>query len=108
MKLIRERSIADRQEALNLAFLSFRRENDAVEGEEMNMANVEDIRNALKLLRPHYNDAKVSIICVLNIFRIVLEQSNFTWISYTTIYCIPMTVDRCASTDCGSKRRRKN
>jgi hypothetical protein len=60
MKLIRERSIADRQEALNLAFLAFRRGNDAVEGEEMNVADVEDIRKALKLLRPHYNDAKVS------------------------------------------------
>ena len=70
MKLIRERSFADRQEALNLAFLALRNKNDmdSHEGiissntETANLANVKDIRVALQLLRPHYNDAKVSAL----------------------------------------------
>lgn len=84
MKLIRERSIADRQEALNLAFLAFRRKNDAVEGEEMNVANVEDIRKGLKLLRPHYNDAKVSI-CILYTFFVLHSSKAFVSGSHVII-----------------------
>ena len=58
MKLIRERSFSDRQEALNLAFLALRRENVMGEDDE-NQADIKDVRNVLKLLRPHYDDEKV-------------------------------------------------
>ena len=55
MKLIRERSFADRQEALNLAFLALSRENVT----HVNQVDMKDLRKVLKLLRPHYNDEKV-------------------------------------------------
>ena len=58
MKLIRERSSADRQEALNLAFLALRNK-DGANGEDANIVDTRDIRKAFTLLRPHYNDAKV-------------------------------------------------
>lgn len=58
MKLIRERSFADRQEALNLAFLALSREN-ATHDNDVNQVDMKDIRKVLKLLRPHYNDEKV-------------------------------------------------
>lgn len=61
MKLIRERSLADRQEALNLAFLALRNNSDN-EGNDSNLADVTDIRKTLTLLRPHYNDAKIDVL----------------------------------------------
>ena len=61
MKLIRERSLADRQEALNSAFLALRDKSDTTAGSnDVHLADVNNIREALKILRPHYNDAKVS------------------------------------------------
>ncbi len=58
MKLIRERSFADRQEALNLAFLALRKE-DLTDENGANQVDMRDIRKVMKLLRPHYNDEKV-------------------------------------------------
>lgn len=60
MKLIRERSLADRQEALNLAFLALRNRSDNDESDS-SLVDVKDIRKALQILRPHYNDAKVRL-----------------------------------------------
>lgn len=73
MKLIRERSITDRQEALNLAFLALRKKN-SFEGEDANLADVQDIRKALQLLRPHYNDTKVRAI--VKLFNIPSTKPN--------------------------------
>ena len=61
MKLIRERSFADRQEALNLAFSALRKEN-ATNENGANQVDMADIRKVLKLLRPHYNDEKVRFL----------------------------------------------
>ena len=63
MKLIRERSFADRQEALILAFSALRKENASNEN-GANQVDMADIRKVLKHLRPHYNDEKVRFLYV--------------------------------------------
>ncbi len=66
MKLIRERALTDRQEALNLAFLALRG-RDETEGSDANLVDVKHIRKTLKILRPHYNDVKVRT-CIISLF----------------------------------------
>jgi len=61
MKLIRERSFTDRQEALNLAFLALRPKCDT-EGNDIKMVEVNDVKTVLKIVRPHYNDAKIDVL----------------------------------------------
>ena len=81
MKLIRERSIADKQEALNLAFLALRnshKDDNAKEEDGSSLVDVEDIRKALKILRPHYNDAKVSdFVTSIRVLYIVVKLIQF-------------------------------